>query len=230
MKKYKGLIIFTSILIFLCFASTAMFTTNSFFHFFELSSSKAQNIGGAIGGITAPIIGLFTSILLYLALIKQIESNKEQQLKNESDLIFSLFSQLDNEIDGFYYKYKIGKEEHEFKGIEALHEFSRMFRYEYSGVHSEQPGPFSKEIYQSQYLELLIDTYNLILKRIQISLLSEEMKSLFRNKGTSYYRAKFNIAFNNFYHTFNDNPYLKDNLTDKFQKFVEANSPVFLST
>src|SRR4051812_26592121 len=105
LKQNKGLVIFTTILIGLCFISTALFRQKSLTKLFDLSNSQAQNIGGAIGGMTAPIIGLFSSILLYLALTRQTQSSKEQQLKNESDIIFSLFSQLDEEVNGFYYKY-----------------------------------------------------------------------------------------------------------------------------
>jgi len=52
--------------------------TQHYFSIVDFSDEKGGTgtIGDTIGGITAPIIGLISTILLYLALIKQIESNR----------------------------------------------------------------------------------------------------------------------------------------------------------
>lgn len=224
MKRYKGLIFITSILIFFCFVSTAVFTSNSFFHFFDLSSSKAQNIGGAIGGITAPIIGLFSSILLYLALIKQVESNREQQLKNESDIIFSLFSQLDNEIDNFYYKFEDGKTKVKYTGLEGLAFFASEFRYNYDVFHGSNKETFTKVFYEAGFIAIMVDSYNLIKERISISSLSNEMKILFYEKLKSIYNGKLKIPLLSFSEAFDIWIVLEDGTTDKIQKLVKNSS------
>lgn len=83
--------------------STAIlfFTSTIFTNFLDLTSQAKANIGIVISGITAPIVGIFTSILLYLTLTAQTQSSNDQRLKNESDVIFLLMNQFYSEVQNF---------------------------------------------------------------------------------------------------------------------------------
>ena len=93
MKKIGfQIVLFSIIAVLLSFMGVIVFTQPALNQ--QLNVSDKGNIGSAIGGITAPIIGIGTAVLLYLAFMKQVESNKEQRFKNESDVIFLLLNQL----------------------------------------------------------------------------------------------------------------------------------------
>jgi len=60
--------------------------------------NNTGQIGDTIGGISAPIVGFVSIILLYLALTKQIESNKIQQKSSDSAIHEANFRFLYEEI------------------------------------------------------------------------------------------------------------------------------------
>src|SRR5438094_10642803 len=111
--KMEIILFFCAALV-LCFIAVIFFTLPAFVQ--QLNLSDKSNIGSAIGGITAPIIGIGTAILLYLAFMKQVESNRDQKLKNESDIIFLLMGQLNNEVEQFYHSYSKGEKEFRYTG------------------------------------------------------------------------------------------------------------------
>ena len=59
-----------------------------------LDLSQKGGIGDAIGGITAPIIGLTSVLLLFWTLLEQVRINKEQKKLNDSNRVVSLMLQL----------------------------------------------------------------------------------------------------------------------------------------
>ena len=65
----------------------------------RLDLTNTSSIGDTIGGITAPLLGIISIIFLYLTLNRQIDSINDQKLKNESDIIFMLLNQLENEYN-----------------------------------------------------------------------------------------------------------------------------------
>jgi hypothetical protein len=215
----RQIIIFTFVIILLCFISVIVFTLPTFIG--QLNLTTKSNIGSAIGGITAPVIGVVSSILLYLALTRQTQSNIDQRLKNESDIIFLLINQLDNEISSFYYKYTQGKEEKKFTGLEGLNDFCRNYRYEYNIDQFKNKQDFTfNGWYESGQIVLAIETFNLIKKRIEISNLSQEMKSLFSEKLNTYYNCKLRMPLNNLHEAFEIYPHQKDDFTNKIQEIV----------
>lgn len=65
-------------------------------------------IGDTIGGITAPVIGLISIVLLYLALIKQIESNQITVYEANFRIIYDEIGQVKNGVERFSYGKAIG--------------------------------------------------------------------------------------------------------------------------
>jgi hypothetical protein len=215
----KQIIVFSIVIILLCFLSVFIFTLPSFVT--QLNLTNKGNIGDTLGGITAPIIGIVSSILLYLALTKQTESNIEQRLKNESDIIFLLINQLDNELASFYFKYTQGKEQKKYTGLEGLNEFAREYRYEYNIEQFRRDKDFSfKGWYEAGQITMLVDTFNLVAKRIEISNLSKELKDLFAKKLKSYYDCKLRIALSSLSEAFDIYEFQKDDYTERIQALV----------
>lgn len=59
--------------------SCIVITPFLFTHFgsgIDFTSSNTNNIGGTVGGITAPFTGILGSILIYFALKEQVTANK----------------------------------------------------------------------------------------------------------------------------------------------------------
>lgn len=216
--------IFSVVVILLCFLAVIIFTLPSLIGQFNLSTKG--NIGDAIGGITAPLIGIISSILLYMALSRQVESNIDQRLKNESDIIFLLLNQLDSEISNFYFKYnegKEGKEKEEIKyyGIEGLNEFTRKFRWKYKL--NDFDFTF-KRLYEANQILLIIRSYILIEKRIELSSLSHDLKKLFNNKLKAIYDCRLKNPFKNINVAFEEHVKMKDEVTDEIQGFIKLKS------
>ncbi len=222
-KNNRQIIVFTIIIILLCFIAVIVFTLPSFTE--QLNLTTKSNIGDAIGGITAPVIGVVSSILLYLALTRQTQSNIDQRLKNESDIIFLLINQLDNEIAGFYHKYSQGKEEKKCTGLEGLNDYCRRYRYDYNNIEqfSNNDGFTFKGWYEARQIALIVHSYNLIEKRIEISNLSPAMRNLFSSKLKGYYDCKLSIPLKSLSEAFELYPYQKDDYTSTIQDLVSRN-------
>lgn len=91
-----------------CFLAVFIFTRTSFIESYNFG--RPHEIGEAIGGITAPIIGLATTFLLIRTLQLQNDTFKDQQkfdntvvLKNEVELFFTMFKQLQQDVKNFVY-------------------------------------------------------------------------------------------------------------------------------
>ncbi|RYY24625.1 MAG: hypothetical protein EOO04_12790 [Chitinophagaceae bacterium] len=190
--------------------------------FFDFSTGRTANVGSTIGGLTAPVLTIFSSYLVYLALIRQTESNNEQRLKNESDMIFLLINQLDAELSGFYVKQTQGNVVHKYTGLEALNDFGRNYRYEFNiEQFASEPGTSFKAWYEAGQIAVIVDTFNLIEQRISLSPLNEETRKLFRFKLDSYYSGKLKIPFSSLAFAFELYPHQLDDLAQKVIDLVE---------
>ena len=218
----KSLIIIFFVLTLFSICTIILVLSPALFPFFNLSTQQTANIGTTIGGVTAPVLTIFSSYLLYIALTRQTESNLEQRLKNESDMVFLLINQLDNELDRFYIKQTKGAVVEKYTGLEALNDFARGFRYEYDieqfGV---TPGHTFKVWYEAGQIAVIIDTFNLIEKRIQLTNLNAETRSLFQIKLNSYYDGKLNIPLRSLSEAFDLYPHQKDGITERIQALVK---------
>jgi hypothetical protein len=211
-------IIISIVMVGLCFLSVFIFNLPVILQSYDLSNSSS--IGDSIGGITAPVIGIISSILLYLALTKQTESNIDQKLKNESDLILSLFNQLDLELNSLYFKFKNNNVEVKFNGLEALDEFAVRFGIAWNMDHFKEKFSSFKAFYPSGQIIYLIDTINLIDERINSSTLSPEMKNLFKQKLISFYDSKLRDSFDKINNRICANQFLEDDWASKIKVIV----------
>jgi hypothetical protein len=191
---------------------------------FNLANDANGNIGSAIGGITSPIIGLLSTVLLILTLNKQIESIRDQRLRNDTDLIYSLITQMEKELDGMYYKFNEEKTENgvrirreiRFTGVEALDEFTRKLRYEFD---LSKLGFTFRQFFQAHQLLIIIQSFKMIQHRIENSLLPKESKNLFKEKTKSFYICRLHFPLKKLNETMEKYPHFKDELSNELNEF-----------
>jgi len=217
MKKINyQILIFSVAVIVLCFFSVFLFTLPTFIN--QLNVTDKSNIGSAIGGITAPVIGIVSAILLYLALTKQIESNNEQRLKNESDIIFLLINQLNDELAQFYHTFSQGEKEFRYTGIEGLNKFIKSIQtHNFDNYQSSFKGYF-----ESNHILLLIRSYDLIEERIKISPLSPELKLMFSKKLKAFYYSVLRFPLTGIMKVLSKHEKMKDKVTEEIEKFINS--------
>ena len=71
-------------------------------NFFSIKDfNESGQIGDTIGGITAPVIGLLSIILLYLTLIKQNEKNSIDAEESNFKFVYREVEKLDQSINSY---------------------------------------------------------------------------------------------------------------------------------
>ncbi|MCX2481630.1 hypothetical protein OQY15_21195 [Pedobacter sp. MC2016-15] len=218
MKK-NSLQMIMGILALLSLCSVTLALIPAFIPFYDLSTDKAANIGGAIGGITAPVVGLFSAYLIYEALTAQLQSNKDQRVKADCDIIFLLFTQLEKDYESFHIKQKQGDKEIHLYGYDALEENSHIYKI---AKESEDNifEIFTKDI-STIRLIYMIRSFMLIRNRIIKSKFSVETESLFFSKLEMFYSAKFKFPIKHLIDAFGNE---EDQRMDEIRAFEEANT------
>ena len=183
----------------------------------EFDLSNSSSIGGTIGGITSPLLGIISVVFLYLTLNKQIDSSNDQKLKNESDIIFMLFNQLDNEYNQIYL-YSSNKDERSRKaGHEALTEYcNSVFKF-----YSQKDKKWST-YYIADSIILVIRSFKLIEKRIELSPLEKDFKIMFKNKLDTFFLCKLQDPLYKLTDLFKREESLIDEYTKEVTSFYES--------
>lgn len=187
----------------------------------QFNLTTKGNIGSSIGGITAPVIGIITSILLYLTLTRQNDSNEEQRAKNETDFIFMLFNQLNIDINNFFYSRYVNKVEKVDFGLLGLINFGRYLEFEFPETNTENI-PFER-LYPSGQILLIIKSYQLIENRINNAVLSKDNKETLILKLKLVYDCILKKPLNSVNRSYNKNELLRDDVLIKIHEFVETN-------
>ena len=91
------------------FISPILFTRGSLFKIFDFSNTG--QIGDTIGGITAPIVGLVSIILLYLTLREQQTFNSRQIVDNRINQLLMIQNDLNTLSEMTAYNYTIDNHE-----------------------------------------------------------------------------------------------------------------------
>lgn len=98
---------------------------------------KFEDVGGTIGGVTAPFLSFFGSILVYLALKAQVKANRQvqDQFKRQQEseyfrekivMMNEKINILNFEVNNFFYLYRDietlgGPHDTEYKGSQAIY-------------------------------------------------------------------------------------------------------------
>lgn len=91
-----------------------------FMQFSIVSFTQTGKISGTIGDITAPIIGLFSVLLLYYTLVEQRKANKISQHEANFSIIFSEIEKFEKAILEYTFRDTLGRYS---KGSEAIGKF-----------------------------------------------------------------------------------------------------------
>ncbi|SHN45558.1 hypothetical protein [Chitinophaga sp. CF418] len=161
----------------------------------SLNLTEKDKVGTAISGLTAPVIGLISTVLLYLALSKQTESNNEQMLKNESDIIFLLINQLESEINSFTFSINRTSNGVRAKesdtGFVGLHNFCLSCNSDTGWGEPLSAGERRFDhIFEAMQLMLIIESYLIVENRINVANLKVDIKQLINSKLRLYYDLK----------------------------------------
>ena len=171
-------IVFNSVLIilFAIFVFTPIIIALKEFTFSDFTNKVKNDLGGTIGGITAPFVSLLGSYLVYLGFKAQIDANKKIQ------------SQIDSE--------------HFNKMIFLIFENIKDFSIKNASVSSGKSS--INQLFQSMNnlnnLDILdLKSFELLLKTINTLLIELENKKLILLKNIIAYQYEFYItnAFNN---------------------------------
>lgn len=90
-----------------------------------LDFTLTGQIGDTIGGITSPIIGILSVILLYLTLKQQNEINAEQKNYNDINRAIAMQSQIKQMDYDMEFVYSDGRICHKANGCQSLHILNR---------------------------------------------------------------------------------------------------------
>lgn len=140
-------------------------------------------IGDTIGGITAPVVGLISVILLYLALIKQIESNKASVAEANFRIIYEELAQLRNSAERYTYENETG--------IEAIGKFAADI-----GV-KDNLGQLTQGHYEVlDKFDLLLNKFHKIFYLLDNLKTSEEYKDILAKDLQHIFSIYFNNSYN----------------------------------
>ena len=210
-KEFLKIILSTFALFLLCIFAVLLFTSPALLQ--RLNLAETGNIGSTIGGLTAPLLGMITTILLYLTLNRQIDSIADQKIKNESDIVFMLLNQLDGEYNQFYLNSNNHGADTKTFGYEALTTYCNTINKFHNLKYS------FKEYYTTDQILLIIRSFNLIEKRINLASVSKEMKELFKEKLNIFYSCRLKDPLAKLCEVFNTNEFLTDSATAEIELF-----------
>lgn len=109
-----------------------LLTSNSCCEIFDFT--ETGQIGDTIGGITAPIVGLVSIMLLYMTLKEQQKYNTQQTIDNRINHVLAIQSDLNSLSDKTSYKYIFDGQEVSGSGIINLARLSQTnssFTFDY---------------------------------------------------------------------------------------------------
>jgi len=171
--------------------------TNHFIPGFNLSSQAAANIGTVIGGVTAPVFTLLSAILVYMAFVKQTESNDSQRLKNDIDIVFLLFNQIEAEIRDLEFRGLKGEEL--YHGQEAFDKICALYN-----SRNKLNEKFGAKNHSSAIL-YIIDSYKSLQKVISASNIESKHLDILREKSVNFYILKLRDPLRNLCFEIRDN-------------------------
>lgn len=186
----KKQIIILSLLFFVAvYLMPFLFSQNWLTGIADFSKESTSNIGSTIGGITAPLIGIVSSILLYLALTKQTEANKIQKVKNETDTILSLIKQMEDELSLIYYSYeeipsKGERRFYSYQGIQALDQWINKVLFKDNRVRSDDR---FEHFFLSGQISIVIRSYEVAENRIEELPETESIRDVLSEKLRAFY-------------------------------------------
>jgi hypothetical protein len=195
----------------LCIAITPYLFTHLEFGI-DFTSENTNNIGGTIGGITAPFTGLLGSFLVYYALLEQVKANKliqkqldEQKVSDEeSKVVGYLKKQLEiinSDIIAIHFNFPPAKtnEVQTFQGNSLTgSDAIRKYLYILKSANRNCDSVLFAEYYQIDSIKHLLKLIDNFVKAVKIETISEKDKRYLKNEIKYHYISKIKIQFDLF--------------------------------
>ena len=202
--KNEKIVLWVMVIGILCIVITPYLFTHLGFGV-DFTSANTNNIGGTIGGITAPFTGLLGALLVYFALKEQVKANNliQEQLDaqkvtaEESKVVNYLRQQLEiiiNDIDGFHYQSKSLKPNSEIRVVTGSDAISLLLRL-YLVEGRPHDYNLSKEVYQIANIKLFLRMIDETVKDIQTENIPEKDKHYLANGIKYQYSTKIKPHF-----------------------------------
>lgn len=123
---------------------------------------------------------------------------------------------MDSEVSRFYYKYSRGDKEFKYEGLQGMNEFAKDFiNYSFKSFNFT-----FKALFEAKQFLLIIRSYELIEKRIQVSSLSDNLKQLFQGKLETFYDCILKFRLETINITVEKNEKMKDDVTNEISIFI----------
>lgn len=156
---------------------------------FDFTGNSIANIGTAISGLSTPILMLFSSYLLYLALTKQTEANENQKLKNDVDFVLMLFVQLENEYQNLKYIVRGTRSSKEVpERFETIHDGYDAV-YALGHFFYTNPNRFSVDS-NTDKIKAIVNSYLLVSRMVENVNTESGVKQILVDKIESFYLIK----------------------------------------
>lgn len=175
-----------------------------------VSFSNTGEIGDTIGGITAPFLGFFGSILVYLALKAQIDANEQVRLQfekqeneglinNRVDFLKTKISILREEINDFYFSYmddqvKGNPQKYNYQGSQAIHKLLINSKNNYYGKKIKTPYELEPKLLELK--ALLVYFRQTTSEVISDSIINKNIKNEYKNILEFIFESKLRGSFN----------------------------------
>ena len=196
-------IIFIAIV--LCILAPITLTQPCFLKLFNYSTTG--QIGDTIGGITAPILNLVGSILVFFALKAQIDANKliqdqfDEQKKSDIDrkkilYISEQVNLIKQDIKEFSFSYKKETFKYNYEGSDAIYEF--LSSIQRGGSHDKTHEEFIQANPKISELISLLGIINNAIQVISNSDISDFDKDYFYSLINYHYSSKVQQPLNTF--------------------------------
>ncbi|OXB04663.1 hypothetical protein [Flavobacterium pectinovorum] len=178
----------------------------------DFTSQNANNIGGTIGGITAPFTGLLGSLLVYYALLEQVKANKliqkqldEQKVSDEeSKVVGYLKKQLEiinSDINAIHFNFSPTKtnEGQTFQGSTLNgSDAIRKYLYILKSANRNCDSVLFAEYYQIDSIKHLLKLIDNFVKTTIVETISEKDMRYLTNEIKYHYISKIKIQFDLF--------------------------------
>lgn len=188
---YKLFFKITVIIFCLSIVAILFFKHPAILPIFNLSKTESANIGNALSGILSPILNTITIYFIWQTYSAQAKNNKEQQGKNEQDLVLVLIDQMTNEYNNL--SIIVNKKVNGKEVDSRVHEAGGAFIRFSQAVAALESGK-SYEYFRNQMLGdsilYIMSSFEIITYRIAQSSIDKENKAVLMKKMQLFFDLK----------------------------------------
>lgn len=189
--------------------------------FIDLSTDSSNNIGSAIGGITAPILGLVSIFLIFYTYRLQLNTSIDSSKKRNFDILYKILNETFDKFNSLEYK-NIGikgikteadgsiipseTEISTFKGKIALNYFRRdifLVNQNYDFGSGKRNYTLFRKSYVSELIET-IDSFVMICDKMKEYELLPNEHDILKSKIQAFYKRNLKMRLNEIYSSIKD--------------------------